>query len=183
VGHGGLRRKVKPAEHACGGPGRASGFAAGHPASGAHNRQHHDAGICLGAGRATAAAAAAGPRQPPWWLPSCWPCGCRRGGYIRYRKTGNRIDSEEIDALTATHVVSSEFESRGPNASVHRTTVRERATGRLLASASGANFGGGLARPVLGVWGSAQCPNPITAQGQAVFQAQYHLARDTLCKR
>jgi hypothetical protein len=52
-----------------------------------------------------------------------------------------------------------------------------------MAQAASANFDGGTAKWVLGAWGSASCPNPVTTAGSAAFQATYHLARDTLGRR
>lgn len=104
----------------------------------------------------------------------------RRDGYTRYRRSGARIDSEEIAEPTAAYAVTSEHERRAGGVSVQRTTVRVRASGRLMASAASANFDGGVAKWVLGVYGSAHCPDPVTAAGNAAFQSGYHLARDTL---
>lgn len=104
----------------------------------------------------------------------------RRGGFTRYRKVGERIEQQEIDALTAAYVVQSQYEVSSGGLSTQRTTVSERASGRVLASAASARFDGGAAKWVLGIYGSAQCPNPLTAAGSAAFRAEYHLARDTL---
>lgn len=104
----------------------------------------------------------------------------RRDGYTRYRKAGDRIEHEEIERLSATHVLASAHEPQPGGVSIHRQTIRERDGGRLLASAATAHFDGGTAKWVLGAWGSAHCPDPVTAAGSAAFQAGYHLARDTL---
>lgn len=107
----------------------------------------------------------------------------RRGGYTRYRKVGDRIESEEIDEPTATHGLESTHESRPGGVSVSRQVIRERASGRVLAEAASARFDGGPAKWVLGAWGSAHCPNPVTAEGSRRFQATYQLARDTLGRK
>jgi hypothetical protein len=104
----------------------------------------------------------------------------RRDAFTRYRKVDGRIVTEEIDSLTAAYAVQSTHEVRDGGVSVQRTTVSERASGRMLASAAMAHFEGGRAKWVLGAWGSASCPSPISAEGSAAFQAAYHLARDTL---
>lgn len=107
----------------------------------------------------------------------------QRDAFTRYVKQGDRIDSQEVATLSASHAVSSQYEVRPGGVSVQRTVVSERASGRVLASAASARFDGGPAKWVLGSYGSAQCPNPITAAGNAAFQATYHLARDTLRAR
>ncbi|MCA0239295.1 MAG: hypothetical protein LCI02_00430 [Proteobacteria bacterium] len=104
----------------------------------------------------------------------------RRGGFTRYRKAGERIEEEEIDALTAAYVVKSQREAQPGGISTLRTTVSERASGRVLASAASARFDGGAAKWVLGIFGDAQCPNLTTSAGSAAFRAENHLARDTL---
>jgi len=104
----------------------------------------------------------------------------RRDGFTRYRKVGDRIEQQEVDALSAAYTVRSQHEVLAGGMSVQRTTVSERAGGRVLASAASAYFEGGSAKWVLGAYGSAQCPNPVTAAGSAAFNATYHLARDTL---
>lgn len=104
----------------------------------------------------------------------------QRDRFTRYRKVDGRIVSDEVDALTAAYTVQSTHEVQDGGVSVQRTTVSERASGRVLASAAMAHFHGGRARWVLGAWGSASCPNPVTADGAAAFEAAYHLARDTL---
>ena len=83
-----------------------------------------------------------------------------------------------IDALTATVVVTETHEQR-ERASIMRTEVRERSGDRLLARGANANFTGGRAKWVLGVWGTAGCPAP----GSAAWSDHYHLARNTAAKR
>jgi hypothetical protein len=107
----------------------------------------------------------------------------RRDAYTRYRKVDGRIEQQEIDHLTAAHVFTSTHERLPGGVQVHRQFIRERASGRLMAQAASANFDGGTAKWVLGAWGSASCPNPVTTAGSAAFQATYHLARDTLGRR
>jgi hypothetical protein len=75
------------------------------------------------------------------------------------------------------------YEQRPGGVSVQRQEIRARQGGRLMAQAASANFDGGTAKWVLGAWGSASCPNPVTTAGSAAFQATYHLARDTLGRR
>lgn len=104
----------------------------------------------------------------------------RRGGTTRYRKVGDRIEQDEIDQPTAAHVLVSTHESHAGGVSISRQVIREREGGRLLAQAASARFDGGPAKWVLGAWGSASCPDPVTAEGSRRFQANYHLARDTV---
>lgn len=104
----------------------------------------------------------------------------RPGGTTRYRKAGDRIEQDEIDQPTAAHVLQSTHESHPGGVSISRQVIRERAGGRVLAQAASARFDGGPAKWVLGAWGSASCPDPVTAEGNRRFQASYHLARDTL---
>lgn len=107
----------------------------------------------------------------------------RRDAYTRYRKVDGRIEQQEIDRLSAAHVFTSTHEELPGGVSVQRQVIREREGGRLLAHAASARFDGGIAKWVLGAWGSANCPNPVTTAGSAAFQATYHLARDTLGRR
>ena len=107
----------------------------------------------------------------------------RRDAYTRYRKVDGRIEQQEIEQPSAAHVFTSTHEQRPGGVSVQRQEIRERQSGRLMAQAASARFDGGTAKWVLGAWGSASCPNPVTTAGSAAFQATYHLARDTLGRR
>lgn len=105
----------------------------------------------------------------------------RRDAYTRYTWTPGGIQTQEVEALTARYsVVALHEPSADGDVSVHRLQVLERDSGRVLASAANANFLGGPAKWVLGAYGSAHCPNPISAAGGEAFQRNYHLARDTL---
>ncbi len=103
-----------------------------------------------------------------------------RERFTRYRREATGIASEEIDALTATVRVAAEHESRSGGLSIQRTVVTDRASGRELARGELGRFDGGRARWALGLWGSADCRNPASTQGNRDFQDWYHLARNTL---
>jgi len=104
----------------------------------------------------------------------------RRDGYTRYRKTAQGIQSEEIAEPSASVQVSSVLTMGAGPASVQRTVITDRHSGRVLATAGSAHFGGGPARWVLGAYGSASCPNPASPSENAAWSLGYHLAKATL---
>ncbi len=105
----------------------------------------------------------------------------KRDGFVRYSKLADgRIKEEPIDAPSATVTVKAEHTEPKSSTTVSGLTISDRATGRVIAHGASANFNGGKAMLVLGAYGIASCPSPITASGQRQFQALYHLARDTL---
>lgn len=104
-----------------------------------------------------------------------------RNAYTRYtRGDDGRITETEIPALTAAHRLAAESEELDSSTGVQRLTLTRRDTGTVLASAASAHFQGGTARWLLGMWGTASCPSPITPAGSQAFQQTYHLARDAL---
>ena len=84
------------------------------------------------------------------------------------------------DTLTAAHTLQALHEDLPDGTHVQRVAITRRDSGALLASAASAHFNGGRAQWLLGMWGAASCPNPVTAAGSRAFQQTYHLARDTL---
>jgi hypothetical protein len=102
------------------------------------------------------------------------------GGHVRYIKSANDIRTEQIDSITAAITVASVDSSVGPYIRINRVVITERRTGRELATAARANFSGGPARIVLGVYGASDCPSVRTASGSEAFDLYYHLARATL---
>lgn len=104
----------------------------------------------------------------------------RRDAYTRYRKTDVGIQTDEIDALSAVVRVASESTAADTDIAIQRVVITHLPSGRELASAAQARFGGGPAKWVLGAYGSANCPNLMSSGGGEWFQRYYHLARDTL---
>lgn len=105
----------------------------------------------------------------------------RRDAYTRYtREADGHITSAEVGALTAAYRLHAVDEDLADGTHVQRLQLTRIDTGAVLASAASANFQGGHARWVLGMWGSASCPNPVTPAGSRAFQQTYHLARDVL---
>ena len=103
-----------------------------------------------------------------------------RDRFVRYRKDGDKIVNDPIPALTASHVVRSSLEQHAHGIHVARTEIAERATGKILAAAHSVVYHGGPLGLFLGVYGSANCPNPITAAGSRRFDTYYHLVREVL---
>lgn len=106
------------------------------------------------------------------WLPQRWQFSrlCASLGPPQVLQT----------ALTAAYTVLSAHEDLDGGTHVQRQRISRRDTGAMLASAASAHFQGGRARWLLGMWGAASCPNPVTAAGSRAFQQTDHLARDTL---
>lgn len=105
----------------------------------------------------------------------------RREGYTRYtRAADGRITGAETGALSAAFRLHAADEDLPGGTHVQRLQLTRIDTGAVLASAASAHFQGGHARWVLGMWGSASCPSPVTPAGSRAFQQTYHLARDAL---
>jgi len=102
------------------------------------------------------------------------------GGYVRYRRDGETIVTDRLPQVTAAYIVRSDVDVRAHGIHVARTEITERATGKLLAEAHSVTYHGGPLGLVLGVYGLANCPNPISAEGSRQFDAYYHLVRDVL---
>lgn len=104
----------------------------------------------------------------------------KRDGHVRYRREGKGIATDPIPALSAAYLVRSGVDVRSGGINVARTEIIERASGRLLAEAHSVNYRGGPLGLLLGVYGSAHCPDPITTDGNRQFKGYYHLVRDVL---
>lgn len=101
--------------------------------------------------------------------------------YTRYsRATDGYIASEETTALTAAYRLHAANDELPDGTHVQRLQLTRIDSGVVLARAASANFHGGHARWVLGMWGSASCPNPVTPAGSRAFMQTRHLARDAL---
>ena len=104
----------------------------------------------------------------------------RRGAFVRYRKAGEKIETDPIPALTATHMVRSGVEQRPRGINVARTEIIERASGKVLAEAHSITYRGGPLGLFLGMFGTGHCPNPVFAEGNRQFKSYYYLAREVL---
>lgn len=102
-----------------------------------------------------------------------------RAAFTRYEKVGDKIESHEIDKLSAEYVLRSVHTDEGMWR-VQEVEIANIKTGEKLASAKSAHFEGGTAKWVLGAYGSATCPNPRTAEGSRLFRKTYNLAWETL---
>lgn len=105
----------------------------------------------------------------------------KRDAYTRHtREADGRITSTEAAALTALYQLTSASDDLPDGTHVQRLTLTRRDTGAVLARAASAHFQGGRARWLLGMWGTASCPNPVLPEGNRAFRQTYHLARDAL---
>jgi hypothetical protein len=102
-----------------------------------------------------------------------------RSGFTRYELTKTGITQKEVDRLTATVEVKSEF-SEDSISSTTLLTIKDMQTQKVLARAGNAHFNGGTVRVVLGAWGTRSCPSPLSATGSEAFNQFYHLAKLTL---
>lgn len=104
----------------------------------------------------------------------------KRGRFVRYGKTGDKVVSEPVSVLQARHTVRSGVDVRPDGIHVARTAISERDSGRLLAEAHSVTYHGGPLGLALGVYGMSHCPNPITPEGSRQFNLYYHLVREVL---
>jgi hypothetical protein len=104
----------------------------------------------------------------------------RRSAYLRYRKHGQKIETEQISVLTATHRVRGSFEQRPQGINISRTEITELASEILLAEAHSLTYRGGPLGMFLGIFGSGHCPNPVSAEGSKQFNRYYYLVREVL---
>lgn len=105
----------------------------------------------------------------------------KRDAYTRYsRGADGRITSAETPALTAAYRLQAVDDELPGGTHVQRLQLTRMDTGAVLASAASANFQGGHARWVLGMWGSATCPSLMSPTGSRAFGQTWHLARDAL---
>ena len=102
-----------------------------------------------------------------------------RGGFTRYEQRDGTIEQREIDQISAEYMVRANFKvERLWNTT--ETEIVNRKTGEKMAWANNSTFVGGTARWVLGVYGTASCPDPRSTEGSREFDEFYHLARNTL---
>lgn len=104
----------------------------------------------------------------------------KRGQFVRYRKSSDRVVSEPVADLQARHVVKTETDVRDHTIHISRTSVAERDSGKLLAEAYSVIYHGGPMGIVLGAYGLSSCPDPITPEGSRQFNLYYHLVREVL---
>jgi hypothetical protein len=102
-----------------------------------------------------------------------------RNGFTRYELTKTGITQREVDRLTATIEVKSEF-SEDSISSTSIVTIKDMQTQTVLARAANAHFNGGTVRIVLGAWGTRTYPSPLSTAGSEAFNQFYHLAKLTL---
>lgn len=103
-----------------------------------------------------------------------------RGQFVRYRRDGGQVVTDPVPALTALYVVRSGVDVRANGIHVARSEIAERVSGKILAEAHSVVYHGGPLGLLLGVYGLASCPNPITAEGSRQFNTYYHLVRVVL---
>lgn len=102
-----------------------------------------------------------------------------RSGFTRYEIDKTGITQKEVDRLTATIEVKSEY-SEDAISSTTLITIKDMQTQKVLARAANSHFNGGIARIFLGAWGTRSCPSPLSASGSEAFNQFYHLAKLTL---
>ena len=102
-----------------------------------------------------------------------------RSRFTRYEIVDGKIGSREIEQTNAEYTVRSKLKIER----LWRTTeteILESKTGERMAWANDSHFEGGTASWVLGVHGTASCPDPSSTEGSEAFSDFYHLARNTL---
>ena len=99
-----------------------------------------------------------------------------RSKFTRYDKDGEKINQREIDDLTAQYVLTSTLSEEG-SWNVSRTEISDLSSGEKLAWAESGNFDGGIAKWVLGAYGTSHCPSDSDT-----FKKMYELAWETLRK-
>jgi hypothetical protein len=105
------------------------------------------------------------------------------GEWVRYQRdtlngNPNTIQTIEIPAITARYEVREEFSKPFSHTGLSQTSIRDRASGEVLATAGTATFSGGRMQWVLGAWGTSSCPSAMRSPTD--FNAYYHLAKRTL---
>ncbi|HEY8155632.1 MAG TPA: hypothetical protein VII72_16005 [Myxococcota bacterium] len=104
------------------------------------------------------------------------------GGFTRYEIVDRKIEQREIEQTSAEYTVRSNLKMER----LWRTTETEiidTKTGEKMAWANDSHFDGGTTKWVLGVYGTASCPDPRSTEGSEEFLDFYHLARNTLRPR
>jgi hypothetical protein len=105
-----------------------------------------------------------------------------RKRFTRYEKADGKIEQREIEQTSAEYTVRSNLKIE-KHWSTTETEIFKTRTGEKMAWANNSHFEGGTMKWVLGVHGTASCPDPRSAEGSERFQAFYHLAKNTLRPR
>lgn len=100
-------------------------------------------------------------------------------GFVRVAADGKGgLKQDPIAAPSARYQVIETFETQAGGVAVSRIQVVERESGKVLAHAADAVFGGGMLRWALGAYGVTSCRAVV--QDREAFNRFYRLARDTL---
>jgi hypothetical protein len=101
------------------------------------------------------------------------------GRFVRYERGADKsITTTSIDTPTAQFEVRSDFLRPDDYTSFTVTRILERQSQKELANAALGNFNGGRMRWLLGVYGTASCNAP----GSAEWSHAYHLAKEVFGK-
>jgi hypothetical protein len=102
-----------------------------------------------------------------------------RSRFTRYEMIDGKLEQREIAQTDTEYTVRSSFKAeRLWNTT--ETAILETKTGERMAWANNSHLEGGTARWVLGVYGTASCPDPRSTEGSEEFLAFYNLAKNTL---
>lgn len=102
-----------------------------------------------------------------------------RSRFTRYEMVDGKIEQREIEQTSAEFTVRSKLKmERLWNTT--ETEILETKTGERMAWANDSRFEGGTMKWVLGVHGTASCPDPRSTEGSERFLDFYHLAKNTL---
>jgi len=102
-----------------------------------------------------------------------------RSKFTRYEIVDGKIEQREIEQTSAEYTVRSILKmERLWNTT--ETEIVNTKTGEKVAWANDSHFGGGTTKWVLGVYGTATCPDPRSTEGSEDFLDFYHLAKNTL---
>ena len=102
-----------------------------------------------------------------------------RSRFTRYEMVDGKIEQREIEQTSAEFTVRSKLKME-KLWSTTETEILETKTGEKMAWANDSHFEGGTMKWVLGVYGTANCPDPRSTEGSERFLAYYHLAKNTL---
>ncbi len=97
--------------------------------------------------------------------------------FTRYEMKQGKIEEFEIEKTNAKYMVKSVFREEGAFA-LNELSVSRIDSGEKLAWAISMNFDGGIAKWILGAWGTASCPSAMT--NPDAFRKMYKLAKETL---
>ena len=102
-----------------------------------------------------------------------------RSRFTRYEMVDGKIEQREIDQTSAEYTVRSKLKIERLWSTTETEIFRTK-TGAKMAWANDSHFEGGTAKWVLGVYGTATCPDPRSTEGSEHFLDFYHLAKNTL---